>query len=159
MITDTMVFLAGVSLTLVACVVVVIYLRNHLERILVLLCGTPEPAKFWTVFTNVTLILTPIVFALSYQPDTHLGRSAIFELSNQLRLGLAGLVFSVLIMGIVINRSHPLAHAPALKGCRTRSRCAGYGLVRPVEPPSHRIASQPPSAPRGHYTSGKRAPR
>jgi len=105
--TDSMVFLAGIAVTLAACVLVVIYLRNHLERILLLLCGTPEPAKFWTVFTNVTLILTPIVFALSYQPDTHLGRSAVFELSNQLRLGLAGLVFSVLIMGIVINRSVP----------------------------------------------------
>ena len=107
MFTDTMVFLAGIAVTLIACVIVVIYLRNHLERILLLLCGTPEPAKFWTVFTNVTLILTPIVFALSYEPDTHLGRSAVFELSNQLRLGLAGLVVSVLIMGVVINRSVP----------------------------------------------------
>ena len=105
MITDTMVFLTGIAVTLIACALVVFYLRNHLERILTLMCGTPEPAKFWTVFTNVTLILTPIVFALSYQPDTHLGRAAIFELSNQLRLGLAGLVVSVLIMGIVINRS------------------------------------------------------
>lgn len=45
------------------------YLKAHLKNLLVELCGTEERASFWLAFSNVTLVLVPLIFALDYQPE------------------------------------------------------------------------------------------
>ena len=103
---DATIFLVGVGLTATAAALVVWYLRPHLYSILVDLCGTTERARFWMVFSNVTLLLVPIVFAMSCCPG---GRdvSVIFQITSQLRWSLIGLVVSVVALGQVISRFIP----------------------------------------------------
>ena len=61
-------FLVGVAVTAALAIAVVWYLKPYLHDVLVDLCGTAPRAAFWTAFSNVTVALTPILFALHYRP-------------------------------------------------------------------------------------------
>ena len=100
-------FLIGIGLTLVGSLAVVIYLRRHLRRILVDLCGTEPRADFWAAFSNITLVLVPLICALFKRPEGGTGSAVFFDVSAQLTWALIGLVVAVLILGFVIGRFVP----------------------------------------------------
>jgi len=100
-------FLTGVGITICLALLVVKYLRAPLKKILVDLCGTSERAEFWLAFTNVTLILVPLSVSLHIRPEPSLLRGFLFELSDQLEGALLGLIFTVLVLGIVMFRYIP----------------------------------------------------
>lgn len=102
---DAAVFAVGTALTLAVGGAVVAYLRRPLEKILVELCGNRERAEFWAAFSAVTLGIVPAIFAIAYRPDLGSSTPAVFELADQLKWGLIGLVGSVLALGWVIGRS------------------------------------------------------
>jgi hypothetical protein len=101
--TTSVLFLLGLSLTLIATFAIVAYLRSPLHNILVELCGTRERAAFWVSFSNVTITLVPLIFAMQYTPDLKAGSTAVLELAAQLKWALAGLLFAVLILGWVLR--------------------------------------------------------
>jgi len=105
---DVAIFLIGVGMTLVFALLVVAYLRPHLQRILVDLCGNEERARFWAAFSNVILLLTPLIGAMSYRPRIGELSPVFFELSTQFKWGLVGLVVALAVMGVVISRFVPL---------------------------------------------------
>jgi uncharacterized membrane protein YhaH (DUF805 family) len=107
-------FLLDLGITLLASSLAVAYLRRHLKTILVDLCGTTERASFWTAFSNVTLLLVPLIFATSYQLDSAAGSSPILAMSQQLKWALIGLVVSVLLLGIVIGSFIPRQRVAAV---------------------------------------------
>lgn len=97
------IFLMGISITVLISLLVVGYMRPRLRKVLVDLCGNEERAEFWTVFSNVSLLLTPLLVAMHYQPMTGEGVSVFFEIINQLKWGLVGLLGSILIVGMIIK--------------------------------------------------------
>ena len=101
----TTVFAIGTLSTLAIGFAVVEYLRRPLEKILVELCGGPERAGFWTAFSAIALAVTPVIFAIGCHPAPGSGSPAVFELANQLKWGLIGLMSTVLVLGWVIGRS------------------------------------------------------
>ena len=101
--TTSVLFLVGLGLTLITTFAIVAYLRSPLHSILVELCGTRERAAFWVTFSNVTMTLVPLIFAMHYTPDLKAGSSAVLELAAQLKWALAGLLFAVLILGWVLR--------------------------------------------------------
>jgi hypothetical protein len=101
--TTSVLFLLGLGLTIIATFAIVAYLRSPLHNILVELCGTRERAAFWVSFSNVTITLVPLIFAMQYTPDFKAGSSAVLELAAQLKWALAGLLFAVLILGWVLK--------------------------------------------------------
>jgi hypothetical protein len=101
--TASLLFLVGLSLTLATTFAIVAYLRSPLHSILVELCGTKERAAFWVSFSNVTITLVPLIFAMQYTPDLKAGSAAALELAAQLKWALAGLLFAVLILGWVLR--------------------------------------------------------
>lgn len=98
-------FLIGLAITLAISLTAVVYLRSHLQRILTDLCGTATRASFWTAFSNVSLVLVPLVFALFVRPDGGEDATAVFEISRQLRWALIALVLTVLVLGRTLSRS------------------------------------------------------
>ena len=80
-VSDSVLFLLGLGLTVAMSLAVVVYLRPHLQTILVDLCATAERAGFWTAFSSVILVLVPALFALHYRPGEHESLAAIFALS------------------------------------------------------------------------------
>lgn len=103
----TQIFLVGGGTAVVISFAAVVYLRPHLRRILVELCGTEERAGFWTAFSNVTLVLTPLIFAMQYRPATGPETSAALEVGTELKWALIGLVTSVLVLGLVLSMFIP----------------------------------------------------
>jgi uncharacterized membrane protein len=106
------IFLIGLAITLASALVVVMYLRRPLKTILDELCGTVERAEFWLAFSNVTLTLVPVIFALNYRPEN---QPLIFAISSQLERALVGLTGSVVVLGLVLSRfiSRRIQSSPA----------------------------------------------
>jgi len=100
----SIVFLAGLTATLVTSFAIVAYLRAPLRSILVELCGTRERAAFWVAFSNVTLGLFPLIFAMQYTPELKPGSPVVFEVAAQLKWALAGLLSAVAVLGWVLSR-------------------------------------------------------
>lgn len=101
---SSIVFLAGLAATLVISLAIVAYLRAPLHSILVELCGSRERAQFWVAFSNVTVAILPVIFAMQYTPELKAGTSVVLEVTAQLKWALAGLLSAVLVLGWVLSR-------------------------------------------------------
>ena len=94
-------FFLGLALTAALGLSVVWYLRSHLKGILVDLCGTEARADFWMAFSNVVLILVPMIFGMQFQANAN--QPAIFQLNYQLKWVFIGLVVSVMSLGAILG--------------------------------------------------------
>lgn len=101
------IFLIGLGITVLTSFLIVIYFKPHLKKILLELNGDKErPANFWVAYTTIILILVPLIFAIWIVPDDR-EVSVFFQISNQLKWSLMGLVSSLVIIGIIIIRFVP----------------------------------------------------
>lgn len=105
-------FLCGLAVTLASSISVVIYLRAPLQKILVELCGSTERAAFWTAFSNVALTAVPVIFAMQYHPEAVGTAPVAFQLADQMKWGLIGLVLSIAVLAWVLSRFIPHVAAP-----------------------------------------------
>jgi len=105
--TNVTVFLVGVASTALASFCAVAYLTPSLRKILIDLCGTVERANFWTAFSNLALILTPLIFAMHKVPNGNPSIPPVLQLSAQIEWALIGLVATVFMVGLVISRFIP----------------------------------------------------
>lgn len=109
---DVATFLVGLGVTLALSLAVVAYLNPHLRKVLTDLCGAEERAGFWAAFSNVSLVLLPLACAMFHRPGSG-GAGVFFEVSDQLRLGLIGLIIAVVFLGLVIGLFIPRSLAAA----------------------------------------------
>lgn len=101
------IFLTGIGITVLTCFLIVIYFKPHLKKILLELNGDKErPANFWVAYTTIILMLVPLIFAIWIVPSNR-DESVFFQISNQLKWALMGLVTSLVIIGIIIIRFVP----------------------------------------------------
>lgn len=98
------IFGVGLALTMILAMLAIGYLHSHLKAILTDLCGTKERAEFWTSFSNVTLFLTPLIFALHFQPGSGSATTLVYGLSDQIAAALLGFVAAVVVLGFVVGR-------------------------------------------------------
>lgn len=105
-------FLADVGLVALLSVSLVAYVKKHLSSLLIELCGTAERASFWLAFSNVTLVLVPLIFALDYRPEFGPDKVAIFEIAAQLKYALIGFVITLGSLAIVLSRFIPRGNVP-----------------------------------------------
>lgn len=103
---EVTIYLTGLGITAVICFLIVIYFKPHLKKILLELNGDKErPANFWVAYTTIILMLVPLIFAIWIVPDEDV--SVFFQISNQLKWALMGLVTSLVIIGIIVIRFVP----------------------------------------------------
>jgi hypothetical protein len=103
----TMVFLFDAGLTVILSIVLVAYVKAPLRTLLVELCGTKERASFWLAFSNVTLVIAPMIFALDYKPEFGPEKTVILEMATQLKYALIGFVIALSALGVVLLRFIP----------------------------------------------------
>lgn len=96
-------FLVQVLLTVALTAGIVTYIRPYLRKVLVDLCGTEERAQFWTVFSNVLLIGLPSILALNYRPEASNLEELFFEVAGRLSGTLAGFLFALVCVGMVVS--------------------------------------------------------
>jgi hypothetical protein len=97
----------------------VLYLARHLRSLLIELCGTAERANFWMAFSNVTLVLVPLIFALDYRPEFGPDKLVVFEVAAQLKYALIGFIATLGALSVIllwfIPREKPGLAIPAVK--------------------------------------------
>ena|SRR5215471_10142139 len=98
-------FAVGVLTTLAVGIGIVWYLHQPLRNILIELCGHAERAECWTSFAAVAMGVVPVIFAMGCRPAPGPEAPAVFELVEQLKWGLIGLISTVLVLGWVVGRS------------------------------------------------------
>jgi hypothetical protein len=102
-----------VGLTILACVLITAYLRPHLTRVLIDLCRTEERAQFWAAFSNILLIGLPLIIALGFRPEAETLEAAAFEVLGRLSGNLAGYLFALVGIGIMVSFFALVAPRPA----------------------------------------------
>lgn len=98
---ELIIFFSGICITIIISLIVILYIKEHLKNILIDLCGTKARANFWMAFSNVSLVITPVIFASLLVPD---GIGYDILIVRQLRLALIGLIGIVLIIGFVLKQ-------------------------------------------------------
>jgi hypothetical protein len=97
-------YLIGLLTTLLFATSAVAYLRRPLLTIVTELCGSRERAAFWVAFSNVAVLLVPLLFAMQYTPAAAAGTPALLEIAAQLKWALAGLLVAICVLAYVIGR-------------------------------------------------------
>jgi hypothetical protein len=119
MMSPVVVLVSDLTLTVLVCAGIVLYVAKHLRSLLVELCGTAERANFWLAFSNVSLILVPLIFALDYKPEFGPDKLVAFEMAAQLKYALIGFVTTLGALAVIllwfIPREKPNWAAPAAK--------------------------------------------
>jgi hypothetical protein len=98
----TGVFLLDLVLTVIVSLGMLSYLSKHLRVLLVELCGTTERARFWLAFSNIALILVPLILALDYRPEFGANKVIIFEIAAQLKCALTGFAVTLGFLALVL---------------------------------------------------------
>ncbi len=103
----TRAFLVDVVLVAILSVGLVAYVKSHLNTLLIALCGTAERASFWLAFSNVTLVLVPLIFALDYKPEFGPDRNFVYEMATQLKQAIIGFVIALISLAVILLRFVP----------------------------------------------------
>jgi hypothetical protein len=112
----TVAFLADLALVALASTVMVAYVSKYLRLLLIELCGTAERASFWLAFSNVALVIVPLIFALNCSLELGPGVNIVFEMARQLKYGLVGFVVTLTIMAFLLSRFIPTPKPSAATG-------------------------------------------
>lgn len=92
-------YIVSLIVTLLVSTLVTLLLRAALRRVLVDLCGTEERANFWTIFSMIMLIATPLVIGMGYTPEVSASSDLFFEMARQLRGNFFGYLFALAVIG------------------------------------------------------------
>jgi hypothetical protein len=103
----SLVLVSGVTITLLAAFAVVRYLSGPLRTQLRELCGSAERAEFWTVFSDIAVVLTSAIFAMLDQPTAGSDSPPLLAVTSQIKWGLIGLLGTVLMLGWILSRFIP----------------------------------------------------
>ncbi|MDH4227831.1 MAG: hypothetical protein OEV59_08830 [Deltaproteobacteria bacterium] len=99
---STEMFLIGTGITMAASLIVIWYMKKPLTSLLSDLCGTHEKASFWTTFTSIMLVLTPLFITLCRTPDNKPDTNAFMEIMAQFKFGVFALLVAVFVMGMIL---------------------------------------------------------
>jgi hypothetical protein len=95
-------YLISLLITSVITIVITLYLRPSLKRILYDLSGTEERTHFWTVLCVIMMLATPLLLGMGFRP-TRQGTALFFEIATQIRDNLFGFLFMLGTIGGVIT--------------------------------------------------------
>ena len=90
------IYFIGLASTVLLSLLVVAYINKRYSNILSDLTKSTERAKFWVKYSNVLLILVPLMFAMTVYPDS------LFDITSQIKWGIVGLVLSLVALGIIM---------------------------------------------------------
>jgi hypothetical protein len=95
-------FLVSAGITLALSLVIAIYLRKPMQRILTELCGSAERIDYWIAFSNVMFVLAPVVLLLMAQTNDRFAQPLLVQVVDQLKWSLCGLFVAVVCVAVTI---------------------------------------------------------
>ena len=95
-------YLLSLVITLIASILIILFLRTWLKRVLLDLCGTEERAHFWTLFSVIMLVAMPFLLGMGYHPARQ-GTALFFEMASQIRSNMFSFLFALGAIGGVVT--------------------------------------------------------
>ncbi len=93
----------SVLVTAFLCLATVAYLRGPMRGILNDRCPSDDRARFWLAFSNIVVVLLPMICLLSaYVAGGTAESPFVTELAIQVRWSLLGLFLSVICLAVVV---------------------------------------------------------
>ncbi|MBC8115793.1 MAG: hypothetical protein H7062_15520 [Candidatus Saccharimonas sp.] len=93
----------SVVVTAISCLATVAYLRGPMRGILNDRCQSEDRARFWLAFSNIVVVLLPMICLLSaYVSGGTVESPLVSELAVQVRWSLMGLFLSVICLAVVV---------------------------------------------------------
>jgi len=112
---DATVYLVGIGANCVFSFGAMSHLRRPLRLALIDLSGTADRASFWCAFSDVISFLFPLLFMLSYRPFWPTpSDSWLWVFSETFMLGLLGLIFPLVFLGILMGCFSSRGEIPAI---------------------------------------------
>lgn len=104
--TNTQLFLIQVTLSLSTSLVVIALLKTQLRDVLVEICGTATRAAFWISFTQLMLVIGPLLLVILFT-DLRPGVSAYpaEEIKDAVFRSLFAIFIAIALIGRVIRKS------------------------------------------------------
>jgi len=101
--TAILIYAIQLAITIAACLLLAAYIRPVLRRVLIDLCNTEERATFWTMFSNIMLVVLPTIFGMGFRPEANTAVDSFFEIAGQLRVNLLGFIMSLIAIGFAVS--------------------------------------------------------
>lgn len=101
------VFLAEIGMGFIMSISVIVILRKPLTRLLEDICGTADRARFWVTYTNLMLVITPLMVNSILGSSQHLAVIDATWCRTTVNYSLMGIFLSLLIVGYQIRRAVP----------------------------------------------------
>jgi len=95
-VSDVIIYFLGLGITLIFALLVVTYLNRRFYHVLVDLTKKEERGRFWLKYSNVLLLLVPLVFSMTIYPES------MFGITSQVKWGIVGLVLSLVTLGVIM---------------------------------------------------------
>jgi hypothetical protein len=100
-------FIIEIILSLSVSAVVIICLTNALRRLLVDMCGTESRARFWVVYSNIMLVIAPLLAIILFGKSEIMTEANFTFYKTAFGSALSGIFISLVVIGMQINKSIP----------------------------------------------------
>lgn len=107
-------FLIEVFITLLPSLLIISFWSKPLRQILLDLCGTEARAEFWLVYSNLMLLITPLLFVFMFGLSSKTEELDFLFLKYALGCAVFGDFFSMLVIGLQISKFIPKAALASL---------------------------------------------
>jgi|SRR5690554_4034060 hypothetical protein len=107
-------FLVEASITVLPGALILVVWSKSLRRVLLDLCGTESRANFWLVYSNIMLLLTPLLLVFLFGASPKSQAIDFTLLKRALGCALFGSFFAMAIIGLQISKFIPRSAPPNL---------------------------------------------
>lgn len=101
---DIVIFSVEIALTLLISAAAITTLNQPLRTLLDELCGTNQRSKFWTRYTHLMLVITPLFLVVGFGTPDNATMIDLHLLKGVLRSALLGLFVALAIIGFQLVR-------------------------------------------------------
>lgn len=94
-----------IGLSITACVIFI--LSKPLKNVLIDICGTEVRAKFWVMYTNLMLVITPLLTSIIFGKLHRVAEASFSFYKTAFGSVLFGVFISLVIIGLQITKLYP----------------------------------------------------
>ena len=86
---------------------VIFYMMKSLLRVLIDMCGTETRAKFWITYSNIMLVIAPLLTVIIFGKSSSIGEANFAFYKTAFGCALFGVFISLAAIGMQITKAIP----------------------------------------------------
>lgn len=100
-------FIIEILIGLVVSASVIYILNKPLKNVLIDICGTEVRAKFWVMYTNLMLVIAPLLTSIAFGKSHRVIEASFSFYKTAFGSVLFGIFMSLVIIGLQITKTLP----------------------------------------------------